>query len=243
MFPLSDDNPRDSTPVVTWGIIGLCILVYLWQLSLGPAGQVAYYGYGLVPARLTGIAQLPAGVASVPAWATILTSMFMHGGLLHIGGNMLYLWIFGDNVEDSMGHARFLVFYLVCGAIAALTQTFIAPGSEVPVIGASGAIAGVLGAYIVLSPRATVRTLIFLGFFFWIVRIPAIYVLGIWFLLQFLTAAGSTAGEGGVAVWAHVGGFIAGVILVFLFRKRGVGVMQEARSRPFRVEERRGPWG
>ena len=243
MFPLADDNPRNTTPVVTWGIIGICIVVFLWQLSLGSAGDIAYYGYGLVPARLTGMAQLPAGIASVPAWATVLTSMFMHGGLLHIGGNMLYLWIFGDNVEDSMGHVRFAVFYLVCGVIAGLTQTFIAPASEVPVIGASGAIAGVLGAYIVLSPRATVRTLIFLGFFFWIVRIPAVYVLGIWFLLQFVTAAGSTAGDGGVAVWAHIGGFIVGVILVLAMRKRGVGILQEAHSRAFHLEPRRGPWG
>ena len=189
------------------------------------------------------MAQLPPGVASVPAWATILTSMFMHGGFVHIGGNMLYLWIFGDNVEDSMGHARFAVFYLVCGVIAALTQTFIAPASEVPVIGASGAIAGVLGAYIVLHPRATVRTLIFLGIIFWIVRVPAVYLLGFWFLLQFLTAAGSTAGDGGVAVWAHIGGFIVGVILVLAMRKRGVDVWQDARSRAFHVEPRRGPWG
>ncbi len=243
MFPLSDDNPRQTTPVVTWGIIGICIVVFLWQLSLGSAGDAAYYGYGLVPARLTGYAELPPQIASVPAWATVLTSMFMHGGLVHIGGNMLYLWVFGDNVEDSMGHGRFAAFYLVCGVIAALTQTLIAPASEVPVIGASGAIAGVLGAYIVLSPRATVRTLVFLGIIFWIVRIPAVYLLGFWFLLQFLTAAGSTAGDGGVAVWAHVGGFIAGVILVLVFRRRGVGVWRGARSRAFHVEQRRGPWG
>jgi membrane associated rhomboid family serine protease len=243
MLPLADDNPRNTTPVVTWGIIGICIAVFLWQLSLGSAGDVAYYGYGLVPARLTGVAELPAGIPSVPAWATVLTSMFMHGGFVHIGGNMLYLWIFGDNVEDSMGHVRFAVFYLVCGIIAALTQTYIAPASQVPVIGASGAIAGVLGAYILLHPRATVRTLIFLGIIFWIVRIPAVYVLGFWFLLQFLNAAGSTAGNGGVAVWAHVGGFIAGLILVMAFRRRGVDVWQGARSRAFHVEPRRGPWG
>jgi membrane associated rhomboid family serine protease len=243
MLPLADDNPRNTTPFVTWGIIGICIAVFVWQLSLGSAGDVAYYGFGLVPARLTGVAQLPPGIASVPAWATILTSMFMHGGFVHIGGNMLYLWIFGDNVEDSMGHVRFAVFYLVCGIIAALTQTFIAPASEVPVIGASGAIAGVLGAYIVLCPRANVRTLIFLGIIFWIVRIPAVYVLGFWFLLQFLNAAGSTAGDGGVAVWAHIGGFVVGVVLVLAMRKRGVDLWQGARSRAFHVEQRRGPWG
>jgi membrane associated rhomboid family serine protease len=243
MFPLSDDNPREIVPLVTWSLIAACVLVFLLQLSLGPAGEAAFYGYGMIPARLTGEVRLPAEIATIPAWMTVLTSMFMHGGLLHLGGNMLYLWIFGDNVEDSMGHARFVSFYLLCGVAAAVTQALIDPGSTIPVVGASGAIAGVLGAYILLHPRATVRTLVFFGLFFTIVRIPAIYLLGFWFVLQFLNAAAATGGETGVAFWAHVGGFIAGMVLVPFFRRRGVALWQPPRSRAFERERVRGPWG
>jgi membrane associated rhomboid family serine protease len=240
MFPISDDNPRILTPVVTWTIIGVCTAVFLWQLSLGPNSELAYFGYGMIPARLFGEVDLPEQIATVPAWTTLLTSMFMHGGWLHLGGNMLYLWIFGDNVEDSMGHGRFAAFYILCGVAAALTQAFVDPNSTAPMIGASGAIAGVLGAYILLHPQATVRTLIF---FVTIVRIPAVYVLGLWFVVQLWSAATTPADEPGVAFWAHVGGFVAGMVLVFPFRRRGLPLMQPARSRPFEQERIRGPWG
>jgi len=244
MFPLSDDNPHLTTPVITWGVMAVCVLVFLWQLTLGEqGGQAAFFAYGMVPDRLLGDAELPPGVATVPAWMTVFTSMFMHGGWLHLGGNMLYLWIFGDNVEDSMGHGRFAVFYLICGVAASLAQALADPGSQIPVIGASGAIAGVLGAYILLHPRATVRTLIFLGFFVTILHIPAIYVLGFWFLIQFVSAVATPLEGGGVAFWAHLGGFVAGMVLVPVFRRRGVGLWQAPHSRAFERERVRGPWG
>ena len=239
--PLSDDNPRVLAPYVTGSLIGACVLVFLWQLSLGSGGEAAFYGYGMIPARLLGEAELPAGIPSVSPGATLFTSMFMHGGFLHLGGNMLFLWIFGDNVEDSMGHLRYLVFYLLCGVAAALTQALIEPNSTIPMVGASGAISGVLGAYILLHPQATVHTLVFLGFFATVVHIPAMIVLGLWFAMQFLSAAFTPTAEGGVAFWAHVGGFIAGLVLVSLFKKRDVGLWQPRRSRAFEMRRRRGP--
>ena len=243
MFPLSDDNPRQTTPIVTWTLIGACILVFLWQLSLGPAGEAAFYGFGMIPARLFGDAELPANIPSVSPTATIFTSMFMHGGLLHLGGNMLFLWIFGDNVEDSMGRVRYLAFYLLSGVAAALTQAWVEPTSTIPMVGASGAISGVLGAYILLHPQATVRTLVILGFFVTVVHIPALIVLGLWFAMQFFSAFATPVGDGGVAFWAHVGGFVAGLVLVPFFKRRDVGLWQPPHSRAFAMERRRGPWG
>jgi membrane associated rhomboid family serine protease len=197
----------------------------------------------MIPARLFGEAELPAGIPSVSPSATIFTSMFMHGGLLHLGGNMLFLWIFGDNVEDSMGHARYLVFYLLSGVAAALAQAWVEPTSTIPMVGASGAISGVLGAYILLHPQATVRTLIILGFFVTMVHVPALIVLGLWFAMQFFAAFATPTGDGGVAFWAHVGGFVAGLVLVPFFKKRDVALRQPSRSRAFQTERRRGPWG
>jgi membrane associated rhomboid family serine protease len=169
--------------------------------------------------------------------------MFMHGGWLHLGFNMLFLWIFGDNVEDSMGHGRYLVFYLLCGTAAALAQALVNPDSTIPMVGASGAISGVLGAYLLLHPNATVRTVVFLGVFVTMMHLPALVVLGLWFLMQLANAALSSSGAPGVAFWAHVGGFIAGMALVPLFKKRGVVLFQPSRYRPFQIERRRGPWG
>jgi membrane associated rhomboid family serine protease len=170
--------------------------------------------------------------------------MFLHGGWLHLGGNMLFLWIFGDNVEDSLGHARFLVFYLASGVAAAFAQGAVDPASTIPMIGASGAISGVLGAYLLLHPRATVRTLIFIFFFVTIVHVPAMIVLGVWFLMQFLSAATAAPNEPGVAFWAHIGGFVAGMALVPFMRRRDVPLWQAPRSLAFQREApRRGPWG
>lgn len=244
MFPISDDNPSRTRPTVTWGLLALCVLVFLWQASLDAgAGREAVFSLGMIPARLFGFRELPAELAGVPAWATVVTSMFMHGGWMHLGGNMLFLWIFGDNVEDAMGHVRFALFYLLCGTVAALTQAFLNTGSLIPMIGASGAISGVLGAYLLLYPRATVRVLIFLGFIFWIARIPAMYVLGIWFISQLVNAAATPADVPGVAFWAHVGGFVAGMVLVPILKDKYVQLWQSARSKPFELERRRGPWG
>jgi membrane associated rhomboid family serine protease len=244
MFPIADDNPRIGMPVVTWSIIAVCVLVFFWQLSLGTSGgEIAAYQFGMIPARLFGTAELEPTLVAVSAWATVLTSMFMHGGLMHLGFNMLFLWIFGDNIEDSMGHVRYLVFYLLCGVAAALTQAVINPASTIPMVGASGAISGVLGAYLLLHPYATVRTFIFLGLFATMMHLPALIVLGLWFLLQLVSAAFTEAGEAGVAFWAHVGGFVAGMALVPLFKKSDVKLFQPARYRAFQIERRRGPWG
>ncbi len=245
MFPISDDNPSHIRPYVTWGFIGLCVLVFFWQASLGSeAGEAAVFRLGMIPARVFGYAEVSSELAVVPAWATIFTSMFMHGGWMHLGGNMLFLWIFGDNIEDSMGHFRFAVFYLLCGAAAALTQGFLNTDSEIPMIGASGAVSGVLGAYLLLHPRASVKVLLFFGIIFWIANVPAMLVLGIWFLGQLVNAALAPPDVPGVAFWAHIGGFVAGMALIPLFKDKYLPLWQAARSaKPFELERRKGPWG
>ncbi len=207
MIPLRDIIPSRTTPIVTIALIVVNVLVFLFELSLGPAVEDFTLYFGLVPAAFS--------------WVAVFTSMFLHGGLFHVAGNMLYLWIFGDNVEDRMGHGRFLVFYLLCGIAAALAQTIAAPDSVVPMVGASGAIAGVMGAYFVLYPKSRIVTLVPLFFFFQIIEVPAIFFLGIWFAMQFLSGVGSivSAAQGGVAFWAHVAGFIAGLSGVVVFRR------------------------
>jgi membrane associated rhomboid family serine protease len=210
VIPLRDIIPSRTTPVVTIGLIVLNIIVFLYELSLGRGVDAFMLYYGLVPAAFS--------------WMNVFTSMFLHGGFLHVAGNMLYLWIFGDNVEDRMGHGRFLVFYLLCGVAAALAQTITSPDSVVPMVGASGAIAGVMGAYFVLYPRSRIVTLIPLFFFFQVIEVPAIFFLGIWFLMQFVSGVGSIGtaigrNTGGVAFWAHVAGFVAGITGVGLFRR------------------------
>ena len=209
MIPLRDVIPTRTTPVVTTSLIAINVLVFLYQWSLGEdAGTQFIFTWGLVPAYFS--------------WLTVLTSMFLHGGFLHVGGNMLYLWIFGDNVEDRMGRGRFVAFYLACGFIAALTQMFVNPGSTVPMVGASGAIAGVMGAYFVMFPHSRILTLIpFI--FLQVVEVPAMFFLPIWFLMQFLNGVGSItrveAATGGVAFWAHIGGFVFGVLGGFALQR------------------------
>jgi rhomboid family protein len=220
MIPLRDDNPSSIAPVVTIGLIVACVLMFLWELSFGASGQRVIYALGVVPASLLGRGDLPADLAWVPPWATVFTSMFMHGGWMHLIGNMLYLWIFGDNVEDSMGHGRFVVFYLLCGIAAVLAQALPDPNSTVPMVGASGAISGVLGAYLLLYPHARVLVAIPLGFILQTMRIPAGIVLLLWFGLQLLSNAMAQAGQGGVAFRAHIGGFVAGMLLIPLFKQR-----------------------
>lgn len=221
MIPLKDDNPSRITPLVTYVLIGLCVLVFLWQVALGPeGGQRAVYSLGVIPAVLLGDAQLPPDLAIVGPWATVFTSMFMHGGWFHVGGNMLYLGIFGNNVEDTLGHLRYLLFYLASGVAAALAQVVVNPTSDVPMVGASGAVSGVLGAYLLLFPHAHVTTLIILGFFFRVVRVPALIVLGFWIVIQVLNGLGSFGARGGVAFFAHIGGFLAGIALLFVLRPR-----------------------
>jgi membrane associated rhomboid family serine protease len=222
MIPLSDDNPSELHPVVTVNVIGICTLVFLWELQHGPkAGAALLYSYGLIPSVLFGSHSLPPKIAVVPPVLTIFTSMFFHAGWLHLIGNMLYLWIFGDNVEDAMGHVRFALFYLLCGLVAALAQALPDPHSTLPMVGASGAISGVLGAYLLLYPRARVLVVIPLGFLFPTARLPAAAVLLLWFALQFVSNLIAAGSDGGVAFRAHIGGFVAGMMLVMLFRRPG----------------------
>jgi len=229
MIPLRDDNPSSRIPHVTRALVAACVLAFLWQLSLGPqGGERIIYALGVIPSVLFGTRALPDEIALVPPSMTMFTSMFLHGGWMHLIGNMLYLWIFGDNVEDSMGHGRYLVFYLLCGIAAVLAQALPAPDSIVPMIGASGAISGVLGAYLLLHPHARVLVVIPIGFILQTMRLPAGVVLAIWFGLQLLSNL-FDQGEGGVAFRAHIGGFIAGMLLIPLFKRRDVRLLQPSR--------------
>ena len=216
MIPLRDDNPRRTVPFVTYVLIALNVLAFLWELSLGSRLEPALSSLAFIPARYW-----------VPGhWGfdlfTIVASMFLHGGLMHIGSNMLYLWIFGDNVEDRLGHGKYLLFYLLCGFLATLAHAVFSPGSRLPAIGASGAIAGVLGAYLILWPHARVLTLIPIIFFITVRELPAVIILGLWFVLQFFNGVGSLGVRdakdiGGVAYFAHIGGFLAGMLLIVVF--------------------------
>jgi len=208
---------------VTWILIGVNIMIFLYQVSLGPRAQGLVFQYGAIPAVVTGERHLPASLAVIPPFLSIFTSMFLHGGWLHLIGNMWYLWIFGNNIEEAMGRLRYLSFYILCGFVASFSHILLNSRSTIPTIGASGAIAGVLGAYAMLYPRARVLTVVMLVFFIRLLYIPAGFMLGFWFIFQLLS--GSIAGDqssGGVAFWAHIGGFIAGVILVGLFKKKGI---------------------
>ena len=223
MIPLRDENPTTLTPVVTVALIALNCLVFLYQAMLGPSEEAFVLTFAAIPAELFGQGAM-ARDAAIPPWLTIFTSMFLHANILHLGGNMLYLWIFGNNIEDVMGHGRFLVFFLLIGAVAAFSHAVTAPSSTVPMIGASGAISGVLGAYVLLFPHARVEVLIPIGFFPYIVQVPAVVVLGLWIVVQIVNAVFDLGGVGGGVAWfAHVGGFFAGLTLINLFaRSRAV---------------------
>jgi len=230
VIPLRDHIATSRIPYVTYAVVGACVLVFLWQLSLGSAGgQEAVYALGAIPAVIFGDARLPADIAMVPPLATVFTSMFMHGGWLHLIGNMLYMWIFADNVEDSMGRSRFVVFYLLCGVAAVLAQALPNPASQVPMIGASGAISGVLGAYLLLFPRARVLVMIPLGFIIKAHYLPAVAVLGFYFVFQVVMTAMTPAGGAGVAFAAHLGGFAAGAALIPVFKHRRVPLFSKRR--------------
>jgi membrane associated rhomboid family serine protease len=230
MIPLHDDNPTELAPVLTIGFIAVCVLVFFWQLSLDPDGQrAAFFAFGVVPAVLFDLRQLPPELDLIPPALSIVTSMFMHGGWMHIIGNMLFLWIFGNNVEDAMGHARFVLFYLICGIAAALAQAVPNPESTIPMVGASGAIAGVLGAYLLLYPHARVLVGVPLGFYLHTMRLKAGWVLGFWFAVQMISSL--SAGDGpGVAWYAHLGGFVAGMALVPLFKRKGIRLFNPAHA-------------
>jgi membrane associated rhomboid family serine protease len=233
MIPISDDNPALTRPVVTWAILAICVAVFFWQLSFSESQEEALiYAFGFVPKNLF---DQPSG-AQVHGiawpWFTLITSMFLHGGFLHLGGNMLYLWIFGNNVEDAMGHWRFLGFYLACGIVAALSEGFVNPHSALPMLGASGAISGALAAYVLIYPRTRITVIIPLGILLYPTKISAFYVVGFWFLLQLFNVVGTTSGGPGTAWWAHVGGFIAGLLLTPMLS-----------NFPLFGRYGRGPWG
>lgn len=221
MIPIKDDIPSSHFPAVTVTIIGLNLVVFSFQFFLGKYNQWLISAFGVIPYELSHFKDLSPYIP-IPLPFTLFTAMFLHGGFAHIIGNMLYLWIFGDNVEDSMGHIRFALFYLLCGAAAAVTQIMISPRSTVPMVGASGAISGVLGAYLLLYPRARILTLLFFGFFVEMVRIPAAVLLSIWIIIQVLSGAFSLSAHslsGGIAWFAHIGGFVAGMVFIQLFKK------------------------
>jgi len=230
VIPLKDTIPSRTFPVVNITLVVINCLVFLYELALGPGLSPFIERYGIVPVRF-----FNAGMIS-DMITPLFSFMFLHGGWLHIISNMLYLWIFGDNVEDRMGPFGYLIFYLMCGIASGLVQLFVSPASRIPIVGASGAIAGVMGAYLLLYPYGRVITLIFIFFFVQVVQIPAFFFLVFWFMLQFFSGAASMAGqEGGVAWWAHVGGFLCGLLMVYPFTRR------KKASRRW-VPQKRHPW-
>jgi len=233
MFPIRDHNPSQKVPYVTWLLIALNVVVFLSYLPLFQDSRqlfVFFAEWGMVPAR----------IAAGEGWHTLFTSQFLHGDWLHLGFNLLFLWIFGDNMEEEWGHAPFLGFYLVCGAGAALMQMAAEPGSFVPMVGASGAIAGVLGGYLLMFPRARVDVFLFFVIFFRIIPVPAWIMLGLWFAIQVLGGLASPADEGGVAYWAHAGGFVIGMVLTvpLWLRRGGVGYWSRTEGHPPHPEAR-----
>lgn len=219
MIPLRDDIPSRSRPWVSWLLMGGCVWIFFWQMSLSDAQNLAaIHAFGLIPVRLFGYSDLPSELSLVPAWLTIFSAMFLHGSWLHLIGNLLYLWIFAENVEDRLGRGRFLLLYVLCGIAAAMAQAVPAPHAEIPMVGASGALSGILGAYLLWFPRANVLVLIPLGFFISLIRLPAVFVLALWFALQLLAEVLAT--QSGVAVRAHIGGFVAGLLLAPLLARR-----------------------
>jgi membrane associated rhomboid family serine protease len=238
VFPINDNNPTRLTPYVTYGLIAVNIVVFIHQVMLAPQQLEQFFQlYAVIPRELTAIfAGIPISVPqSIPEPLTLITSQFLHGGFLHIAGNMLFLWIFGNNIEDKLGHVKYFIFYITCGILAALAQWFFSMQSGIPSLGASGAIAGVMGAYILRFPNAQIRTLVFLGPFIVFPNIPAIFFLGLWFVQQALYGIASLGVQtnvgmesGGIAYWAHAGGFVFGALLGPL-----LGLFSDSRPKSF----------
>jgi membrane associated rhomboid family serine protease len=261
MFPIRDDVPTRTLPVVNYAIIGICVVVFALQAGGPEGGQRMVFEYGMVPARVSGalppdmtvvfeapgprgeVHRIEAPPPAVTPWLTVITCMFLHGGLMHIVGNMWFLYIFGDNVEDRYGHFGYALVYLGSGIAASVLHLATDPSSQVPTVGASGAIAGVMGAYFLLYRHARVMTLIPLGVFTQLVAVPAPFFLGLWFVMQLVSAAATPAGGGGVAFWAHVGGFVAGVATTWLLGFRREDVHPTPREyRDADWNRRRYPW-
>jgi membrane associated rhomboid family serine protease len=223
MIPLRDANPSRSFPIMTIGLIIINVIIFLFEVSAGRNLDVLFNKFALIPDKYFSLAAR-GGFNYIDRFYPFITSQFLHGGWMHVIGNMWFLWIFGDNIEDRLGHFKFVLFYLLCGVAAGLTHVYTNPSSIVPTVGASGAIAGVMGAYTILYPRAKVLTLIIFFFFIRFIELPAFIFLGVWFFIQFLSGAATMAGGGahaGVAWWAHIGGFVVGIILILILpRKR-----------------------
>ncbi len=251
MFPLYDDNPTDSFPFITIALIAINVLVWVTIQGAGfdaTALRDSVCAFGAVPAEITGgFSPLPHGmhVLRCPPgglrWGTVFTSMFLHGGWLHLLGNMWFLWIFGNNIEDSTGHVRFLLFYLITGTIASIAHIYSSPGSPIPTVGASGAISGVMGAYLLLYPRVRIHTLFIIIIFIRVIPIPAWLVLGEWFAIQVLAGTAAASATAGVAFFAHIGGFVAGVALIKAFENRGRVAAKRSRTR-LRPREAEAGW-
>ncbi len=218
MIPYKADNPVSIFPFVTIGLIVVNVFVFILQMTVPGDPEEIVFAYGAIPHFLMTFNT----VQPVHPSLTVFTSMFMHGGLLHLGGNMLYLWIFGNNIEDQLGHFKFIIFYFLCGYIAAYSHAMSDPYSMIPMVGASGAVSGILGAYLLLFPRARIHTLVFLLFFVQVVRLPALFIIGFWILIQVLNGMMSqgAADQGGIAWFAHIGGFISGIVLIMIFLNR-----------------------
>ena len=236
MIPIYDDNPALGKPLLVITIIAVCIIVWFWQSGLSyQDNNAVIVNFGLTPkVFLSG---------PLLSFFTLFTSMFMHGGFMHLAGNMLYLWIFGDNIEGALGHFRFILFYFLCGTAAAFTQILSAPDSTIPMIGASGAVSGVLGAYLIFYPRARIRTFVFLGIFITFLRLPAVLLLGFWILGQVISAVVSNPGSPGVAWFAHLGGFFMGMLLAPLLKKPNISIFQKSRikvkEKPIKIRFRK----
>lgn len=234
-LPYKDDNPTQSTPIVNWLLIIANIWVFFtWQFPLGPKEQAAYFSsFGFIPATFFGQFFYPSVEGIIWEWYSVVTSMFSHGGVAHLFGNMLFLYLYGDNMEDAFGKLRYLIFYLGCGLLAALAQAFLNPASQIPMVGASGAISGVIGGYLLLYPKANIRVFYWIILFIGTIMVPAYLVLGIWLLEQVLLFPESMKNAGGVAIAAHLGGFAGGFILTPLFKKKEIKFFQDGYSRPF----------
>ena len=236
MIPIYDDNPALGKPLLVITIIVVCIIIWFWQSGLSyQDNNTVIINFGLTPkVFLSG---------PLLSFFTLFTSMFMHGGFMHLAGNMLYLWIFGDNIEGALGHFRFVIFYFLCGTAAAFTQILSAPDSTIPMIGASGAVSGVLGAYLIFYPRARIRTFVFLGIFITFLRLPAVLLLGFWILGQVISAIFSNPGSPGVAWFAHLGGFFMGMLLAPLLKKPNISIFQKSRikvkEKPIKIRFRK----
>ncbi len=240
-LPYRDDNPTGSFPLVNWTIIIANLWVFLaFQFPLEPHEHESYFSdFGFIPAAFYGqFSSYDPGII-LWEWGSVFTSMFSHGGILHLLGNMLFLYLYGDNLEDALGKVRYLVFYLLCGSFAALTQSFVDPLSQVPMVGASGAISGVIGGYLLLYPRANVRVFYWFLLFLGTIYVPAWVILGLWVFEQIVALPESMKEAGGVAIAAHLGGFVAGILLTPFLRKPGVRLFQDGRTRSFTRQSRR----